>query len=226
MSRLRLNQINCLDNSIGLAIMLNIMSTITSVQLRQKFDDLKSRGELSVHMKSGRFLSRWTIKGELVLTVVAGKLETIHVAKMNDVILQNIMIGSSAERYVIDFEVFDKRYERTGKTFDLEGKEWEEVEAAGIAEGVEVSSIYFWTESMKSDMLFTIPAPWAGGEDMLVTHGDWILRPVLADLSVPNPNDIYRVDRKTFKQTYAPFIGEAAQKLLERLQASRVPIPF
>jgi hypothetical protein len=191
---------------------------ISSAQLQERFEKLKAGGDLTVHMKSGRFLSRFAKPSELILTIVAGKLETIHVGQLGDVVVQNIQIGSSAERYVMEAKAFNKRYEKTGNVFDLDGCLWSEVEAIGIIEAIKVIyPVSYWTDT--GDKGFIISAPW--GEDMLVQTGDWIARPVLADLSVPDPADIYRIEGNTFDQTYAPFEGEAAQRRLARFNAQR-----
>ena len=189
------------------------MNTLTKQELVSRFNQLKADGYCSFHFKSGRYLARPVIEGELIMTIVAGKLETLHVGKGGDIVLQNIMVGSSAERYIIEPKPYSKRYEPTGDTFKLDGYEWAEVEAKGIAEGVKVEN-GVWNPYPT----FAIPAPWAGGEDMLVNVGDWILRPILADLSVPDENDVYRVEQDTFKKTYEAYTPEIQQQRMARLK--------
>ena len=169
-------------------------------------------------MKSGRFLAREAQPGELILTVVAGKLETIKRAETGEIVIQNIMLNSSAERYVVDGKKFPSRYEATGEVFILEGVSWGEYLAKGIIEAIQVTETTAWHDASTawmethSDEPFAIIAPW--GEEMVVQEGDWIARPILADLSVPTLSDIYRIEATTFKQTYAPFTSEDAARRL------------
>lgn len=166
------------------------MNKISKEELRGLFEsatDSSHTGEAHrrLYKKKGLFLFREAISGETILTVVAGKLETLKRAQENDVILRNISIGSSAETYVISKEKFDERYDPLYSTPHLlDGQEWGEAEAKGV-----LDAFMYIGDSILFD------APW--GEEMMCHQGDFIGRPVPgAD------DDIYRVEKDSFYLTY------------------------
>jgi hypothetical protein len=135
--------------------------------------------------KSGIFLWRIPEESETILTIVAGKLETIKKATPHlDVIIRNIQIGSSAETYIIDKENFKKRYVTGYEFFWIDGKKWFKAEANG-----EVMAFCYHGETIG------FVAPW--GEKMLCEDGDFIAQPIGG-----SPDDIYRIEKQTFNQTY------------------------
>lgn len=141
------------------------------------------------YKKSGSFLWRKPQYEETVLTIVAGKLETIKTANAGqDIILRNISIGSSAETYIIDKEKFQKRYDVVEGVLCIEGTMWEYCEAKGM-----VDAFCYHGETIK------FVAPW--NEEMLCEDGDYIARPVGG-----KPDDIYRIEKETFHQTYKEIV--------------------
>jgi len=136
------------------------------------------------YQKRGTFLARYAEPGETILTIVAGKLETLAAAKWGDVVLMNIEIGSSVERYLIAADMFQKRYELTERTITTDGHSWMLVTAKG--------QVNAWQYEGPS---VTFEAPW--GESMLLEEGDWIANPVGG-----KPDDIYRIEREAFAGTY------------------------
>ena len=134
--------------------------------------------------KRGLVLFRPAIQNETVLTIVVGKLEAIKTAGANEMILRNIELGSSAETYIIDKAVFDKRYEIQPKQYTIDGQTWTEAIAKGI---IEAFCYHGGT--------FEFVAPW--DELMLCEDGDHMARP-----EGPNKSDIYRIEKNAFAQTY------------------------
>lgn len=158
------------------------MQALSSPQLQELFATQVEADK--VYRKSGTFLMRQADPGESILTIVAGKLETLKTAGADDIVLVNITIGSSAERYIIAREMFDKRYDLEAGTIRLDGFEWRMASARGKIRG------FFYA----GPPIF-ITAPW--GEQMMVQAGDFIGNPVGGKAS-----DIYRVEREAFQLTY------------------------
>lgn len=141
----------------------------------------------AVWKKSGVFLFRPAEDGEAILTIVAGKLETLSKANGESVILINLTIGGSAERYIVNRDKFNSRYDVQDETIRMDGNTWQYATAKG-----EVNGFYY-----NGDKPFHFDAPW--GEEMLVEKGDFIARPVGGGTA-----DIYRIEKDTFADTYAP----------------------
>ena len=137
------------------------------------------------YKKKGTFLVRSAEPGETVLTIVAGKLETMKTAGLDEVVLRNIEIGSSAETYIIPAETYYKRYSRViGQNYMIDNIDWDVAEAKGKAIGF-----------MYEGETITFKAPW--DEDMICEKGDFIVTPVGG-----KPDDVYRIEKNTFAQTY------------------------
>lgn len=138
------------------------------------------------YQKSGRFLHRPAKVGETVLTIVSGKLETLKVAGPDEIVVRNISIGSSAEMYIMDYKTFTKRYvEENTILYVIDGVTWWGCIAKGQVDAFEYSG-----------ETITITAPW--GEDMLCNPGDFIAHPIGG-----KEDDIYRIEKETFNQTYS-----------------------
>lgn len=140
--------------------------------------------EKKLYKKKGEFLFRPSVPGETILTIVSGKLETLKTAAEKDIIIRNIEIGSSAETYIIKEEIFKNRYEITQISYLIDNQTWLKCFAKG------------WVEAFcYSGETIEFMAPW--GEKMMCESGDFIARPVPGE-----PQDIYRIERNTFLQTY------------------------
>jgi hypothetical protein len=137
-----------------------------------------------VYQKKGTFLARYAEPGETILTIVAGRLETLAAAEWGDVILMNIVVGSFAERYKVPQETFIKRYDTTEQTIVTDGHSWMMVKAKG-----KVNAFQYFGPSVQFE------APW--GEMMDLQNGDWLGNPVGG-----SEDDIYRIERETFEKTY------------------------
>ena len=150
-----------------------------------------SEGRVRVHKKSGRFLARRAAAGEMVLTIVAGKLETLKTTENGDVVVRNIVPGSSAETYIIDVEKYEDRYKESGYFHRVDGETWREVYANGEIEAFEY----------EGDTIGFV-APW--GEIMICEDGDFIGRTPGSGF-----DDIYRIERNAFMEAYGPPVGSA-----------------
>jgi hypothetical protein len=138
------------------------------------------------YKKKGKFLFRKAAEGETVLTVVSGKLETMKVAGIGDIVLRNIEVGSSAETYIVQHETFLKRYDvASAQIAVVDGVEWGFANAKGVIQAAE----YTGGDEIRFE------APW--GEEMILQKGDFLANPVGGQ-----PEDIYRIERATFDQTY------------------------
>jgi len=150
------------------------------------------------YKKRGLILFRHADPQETVLTIVAGRLETINTAGEDEIVVRNIEIGSSAEIYIMKEAVFTKRYEMQKKTYSIDGRVWTEAVAKGVVE-----AFCYHGDS------FEFIAPW--DEMMLCEDGDCIARPEGSDQS-----DIYRIDKKTFAETYRKINGSISNSIKEK----------
>jgi hypothetical protein len=85
---------------------------------------LENESKLKHYKKRGRFIFREGIIGETVLTIVAGKLETMKTISEPSKVLRNIEVGSSAETYIISVETFTKRYDELRQSYLIDGITW------------------------------------------------------------------------------------------------------
>jgi hypothetical protein len=162
------------------------MIELTKGQLLELFESKKRM----YFKKKGLFLYRLAIEGETILTIVIGKLETIKQAQSNEVVLRNIELGSSAETYIINRKIFDKRYDITDKKHIIDGQTW----IVCVAKG-QIETFCYSGETIK------FMAPW--NEQMICEQDDWIARPLGGDKL-----DIYRIEKNTFAQTYQEMIKD------------------
>lgn len=163
---------------------------LTRKQMLELFQAKNANHELREYKKKGTFLIRRASRPETVLTIVAGKLETIKSAQPGDIIIRNINLDSWAEKYIISAEKFEQRYKRTGNSCYMDGEYWAYAEAKGEIEAFE------WDGPQ-----FVFEAPW--GENMVCKPGDFIGRPpCLPGDPIEKQMDIYRVEKETFEQTY------------------------
>ncbi len=139
----------------------------------------------AVYQKQGEFLVRPAMPGETVITLVSGKVETLVGAKKGDWVVQNVMVGTSAERYIPPGEKFHERYDVSDKVLILEGSSWFMATAKGQITG-----------GFYNGHTVSFEAPW--GADMLLENGDFLGTPFPLD----DPDDIYRVARQEFIATY------------------------
>lgn len=162
---------------------------------QQLFDFFESQ-EKEHYVKRGKFLFRDAIPDETVLTVVSGKLETLKKAVSGEIVLRNIELGSSAETYIVEKKIFDKRYLITEESHTIDNQKWTVAVAKGEIEAFcYCGDITFHIGEDEQSIEFQ--ATW--GEMMICNLGDYIARP----LGGSNENDIYRIEKDTFAMTYS-----------------------
>lgn len=160
------------------------MESLSKIEIQELFETHQTKGNVFHYKKSGDFIWRHGIHGETVLTIIAGKLETIKTVEVDSIVLRNIEIGCTAETYIVNAEKFNKRYDLNGKTYKIDGILWIGATAKG-----EINAFEYFGETIK----FT--APW--GEEMLCEEGDYIANPIGGPV-----DDIYRIEKETFYKTY------------------------
>lgn len=163
---------------------------------KEQVFELFNMSEKKQYQKRGRFLFRLVMAPETVLTIVSGKLETIKTAVVGDIVLRNIEIGSFAETYIVSEDTFKKRYDVVAeperynpaqrKVYRIDNIRWCEAKAKG-----QIDAFRY-----ERDDPFEFMAPW--NELMLCEKGDYIARPIGGE-----KNDIYRIEKNTFQQTYS-----------------------
>lgn len=155
------------------------------MKTKEEIQELFNLAEKQHYVKSGSFIYRMAIPGEAIFTIVNGKLETIKIGEPTNFVLRNIEIGSSAETYIIDEKNFWKRYEIvSGVELIIDGTKWLGVKAKG-----EIMAFEYRGPNI------TFMAPWDA--EMLCEEGDYIAWPIGS-----TKDDIYRIEKDTFKQTY------------------------
>jgi hypothetical protein len=162
--------------------------TLTKEEMLKFFSE--RRESLKHYKKFGKFLARPVEEDELTVTIVGGRVETIKSTLPTDWVLKNINIGSSGEEWAISFDKFQERYELAppkGQKFWYAGNSWYKVNANGEV----------WAFEYKGSP-FKFIAPW--GEEMECISGDYIANPVGG-----KEDDIYRIEGKTFLDTYTEF---------------------
>jgi tellurite resistance-related uncharacterized protein len=169
------------------------MKSLSKEEIVALFDENKDN--VKRYKKQGKFIFRNAIPNETVLTIVAGKLETMKTAGENEKVLRNIQIDSSAECYIIPEKTFNDRYDVLNTFYTIDGQQWQVAIANGLADGFE----YLGDE----DLHFY--APW--GEEMFCKKHDFIVNAVNT-----TPDNIYRIERATFDQTYKLYVEETVEK--------------
>lgn len=173
------------------------MKNLTSEEIMSYFTANK---DIQQHFKkSGLFLYRPAAKGETVVTMLKGTVETINTAKDNDVVVRNLIVGLFGETYILPIATLEKRYElpnsvsMTEKSYLLDGYKWEPAYAKG-------ECMAFPYDGSLGNYI-TFKATW--GEDMICEPGDMICWPVGGA-----KDDIYRIEKRTFELTYKEVVKE------------------
>ena len=126
--------------------------------------------------------ARVATKKESVVTLTPSGRETINLANPGDYIIRQL----DDEQYVLSKEKFESRYTQTSVT----DGDWRIYEPTG-----KIRAYRYWGPYMYFE------APW--GEKTVLNNGDFLASPL--DLS-----EIYRIDQKSFEQTYVE--DETAQE--------------
>jgi hypothetical protein len=123
--------------------------------------------------------------GLLVITKTSDGVETRNTAEEGDWLVENQT--SSEEKYLVKSEIFDSKYEMVHSL----GDGWASYKPKGIMSGYEFESNDLKHFGVTERLEFQ--APWK--ETMFVRVGDFLIIP-------PGEEEIYRVARKEFLETY------------------------
>ncbi|MDR7130790.1 hypothetical protein J2X69_003147 [Algoriphagus sp. 4150] len=123
--------------------------------------------------------------GLVVVTKTSGSDETKSTAESGDWLVENQT--SSNEHYLVKAETFKKKYSLVQS---LE-KGWGCYQSKGEASGLVVSESHL--EALGNPKTLEFQAPWK--DTMVVKPGDMLVVP-------PEKNEIYRIAKKEFSETY------------------------
>ncbi len=127
------------------------------------------------YKKIGTVEARLARKGEMIATVIDGKIETINHAGADDVVVKN----PSGEEYILAMPSFTKRYRGPEPS-----PEYQTFHATGTTYAVE------WHHGPA-----TFKASW--GEMMIIDDGDY-----LCSVTEEPEGDLYRIEAGAFAETY------------------------
>lgn len=157
-------------------------------EMKEKF--LSSITEIgNTYKKKTQVLVRIATEEEKIITTTSTGKETECVAKVGDFIVQNKT--GAKEEYVLPPEKFNKRYEKTEETengLDV-------YQATGMCKALTFEGAEW---NMPNKIKFI--ADWK--EEMVMEDGDMVCTPL------PAANEIYRIARKEFDETYAIYEPE------------------
>ena len=150
----------------------------------QEYFDTRQH-EVKRYKKFGNVYFRPAGLQEMLCTMVSGRLETIKKAKLGEIIIKNLELGTSAEQFIMgDKAHFESRYDITDQTIFLDGNNWGVARAKGELDGV----VYHGER-------FVFVAPW--GSYMECLDGD-----VIGKLPTEDSSKVYRIDANSMEKTY------------------------
>ena len=154
---------------------------ISREEIQATFQQYFDAGLVARYKKYQQVDARQATPGELIVTLIAGKLETQQTATNGQVVVMNLAT-KSREQQLLNADKFQSRYEEIDKPLS---EDWTRFNPIGLVDAT------VWTGD---DTEFN--APW--GEPMVIGKGDFLCR-------VPETyDDVYRIARSEFLHTYAP----------------------
>jgi hypothetical protein len=157
---------------------------ITQLEMLAHFLPIFEKSGKSYRKKS-LIKAKKALPGTVVITITSDGVETKNTAVEGDMLVQNQT--SSEEQYLVKAETFKSKYEM----IDSLGCGWACYKPKGIMMGYELSE-----EDLKSfgvSERIEFQTPWK--DTMFVRKGDFLVTPV-------KQNEIYRIARKEFLETY------------------------
>lgn len=136
--------------------------------------------------KSKRVHARPANEGEIIVSVTEDGEETSNTAKAGDMVVKNLT--EAQEQYLVGQEKFDSRYTALEKVDDI----WTLYEPIGEIRAIEVT--HEMTTLLDVGEEFYIMAPW--NTEQFAREGDYLVAPL------PALDEIYRIARSEFEQTY------------------------
>ena len=131
--------------------------------------------------------ARQAVEGETVISETTDGEETTNTAKADDVLVRNLT--EAQEEYLVEKTAFDNRYSPLEPVDD----EWTLYEPLGEVMAAEITRDV--TTMLDVGEEFYIVAPWES--EQLARLGDMFVAPL------PGLDEIYRIARKEFDETYA-----------------------
>ena len=159
---------------------MNISQIKSKKEIQSIFKESLKNGKVNKYKKIGNVLARKAKKGEKIITIIDGEKETENVSGENDMVVEST--GKNKEKYIISKEKFDDRYVFLKKISNKGDYDLYKPTGYCYAFKYNGPSIYF-------------EAPW--GEKMLLKNNDY-----LASSTLEHYNDIYRIEKKSFKESY------------------------
>jgi hypothetical protein len=129
----------------------------------------------SIYQKQGVIEARPAVEGEVIVTVTGDGKETQNTANAGDYVVTNQT--TAREQYIVPGETFAKKYEAIDNRpgwYYPKGR----------------ITVQEWPYDEQ-----TFIAAW--GQEMVIKKGDYLVRPV-------GGNEVYRIARAEFHQTYVP----------------------
>lgn len=132
--------------------------------------------------------ARPAVPGEVVVSVTDAGAETRNAAEPDDMVVRNLT--DAREEYIVRQTTFSEIYTEVGTVDDL----WTLYESSGEVRGIEISRDL--RDVLQVGKEFLIMAPW--GTVQLCREGDLFVAPL------PKLDEVYRIARSEFDQTYRP----------------------
>ncbi len=139
------------------------------------------------YIKSKRVLARKAVVGESIQTITDDGVETQNKAEEGDYVIKNQT--KAGEQYIISGKKFQKRYEFD---FEMEG-DYDTYTSIGTVWGIEITKEILKQFKLANEFYFV--AAW--GQNMVVKENDYIV-------TQEDFNEVYRIARKEFFETYSP----------------------
>ncbi len=141
-----------------------------------------------IYEKFKEVYAREAAQGEKIVTYTDTVKETENTANSGDYVVKNTT--TSGEEYIVEGEVFNKRYESMNTLEDG----WKVYKAKGKCRAIPADQSVLCL--LKTDGDFKFMAPW--GEEMICKVGDMLVCPTITG----KINEVYRIGKKEFEETY------------------------
>ena len=168
-----------ISNEITTSLPIAQSVLMDSVLSRIRETDKRYRKFRQVH-------ARPATSGEVIVSITSDGEETTKTAKDDDVVVKNLT--EAKEQYLVGRDKFDARYTYVADVDDR----WKLYDPIGEVLGIEITREL--TTSLDVGEEFFIQAPW--GSEQLAREGDMFVAPF------PKLDEVYRVARKEFDETY------------------------
>lgn len=165
------------------------MEVQSDIDIRALFEDMREDGKTGLASKTRSVDARPAQTGEIVVTIVSGRIETTSPPANNeDMVVRNRCETTGNEEILVRKDKFAERYEGPHTSPNEQG--WAEYRPVGK------KMAYFVVPPDQAP--FSFVAPW--GEAMPAEPGDYIVQ------DPTDPADTYRIERNAFQCTYKVLI--------------------